>query len=276
MAILPLWTCLNNRKRLSNSNSENIFRPTKGSLTLAAAEIGQIPLRASRFNRFTRKYVEEVLSEYEDQIPRKNNCGRKRKAPNQTPGNVKRSKSSQLSALYTPSSVPSSSLQLIREQVTTPIRAEVTRPIRVEVTTPRFSSRMRTPSIRLSSPSSSLSTRSSRTSSENASAKQPSTPMTTQSTFTSFYTPTSFTPSRTSFRTPRRKRGRLKNDEQSDEETLIINSPSIFYIDSPHGSPLENPLINQQAEESWQPRKKSVKWTYFGANLLQILHNQKF
>lgn len=73
MAILPLWTCLNNRKRFSNSNSENIFRTTKQSLTLSAGEIGQVPLRATRFIKFTRNYVKENLSEYEDQIPRTNN-----------------------------------------------------------------------------------------------------------------------------------------------------------------------------------------------------------
>ncbi len=287
MAILPLWTCLNNRKRFSNSNSENIFRTTKQSLTLSAAEIGQVPLRASRFIKFTRKYVKETLSEYEDQIPRRNNCGRKRKAPNQTPRNVKRTKPSPPFRLHSPSSAqyPASSarrpsyLSPISEEVTTPIIEEVTTPIREEVTTPRSSSRLRKPSIRLRPPMSSVSTPSPRVNtlspictptSQASLTERPST-LTNQSTVVSFYTPTSFTPSRTSLRTPHRKRGRPKNgdNEGIDEEPLTINSPSIFDIDSPHGSPMENPLINQHAEESRQPRKKSVKWTYFTANLLK-------
>lgn len=95
MAILPLWTSLNNRQRFSNSNSENIYRTTKQSLAQSAAEIGQVPLRASRFIIFTRKYVRDVYSEYVDQIPRTNNCGRKRRknqTPQQTSQNIKRRK----------------------------------------------------------------------------------------------------------------------------------------------------------------------------------------
>lgn len=68
--ILPLWTCIYSDRRFSNSNSENIFRTTKESLRESAAEIGRIPLRASRFVRFTRKYVCDTISEFEDQIPR--------------------------------------------------------------------------------------------------------------------------------------------------------------------------------------------------------------
>jgi len=39
--------------------------------------------------------------------------------------------------------------------------------------------------------------------------------------------------------------------------------------------PIEDPLINDTAEESWQPRKKQGQWTYFQANLLKKLSSEK-
>lgn len=78
ISILPLWTCLNCKKRKSNSNSESLFNIIKSRLKESAGVIGRIPLRSSRFLRFTRQMINEWADEYWEQLPRKNCCNKKR------------------------------------------------------------------------------------------------------------------------------------------------------------------------------------------------------
>lgn len=77
MSILPLWTCLNNRKRFSNANSEALFSFIKQRLTLQAPVIGRIPIRAARFYRFSRIEINATIDDFYLQLPRENCCGRK-------------------------------------------------------------------------------------------------------------------------------------------------------------------------------------------------------
>ncbi len=59
IAILPLWTCLNCPERKSNANAESLFNIIKTELKENAATIGRVPIRSSRFLRFTRKLINE-------------------------------------------------------------------------------------------------------------------------------------------------------------------------------------------------------------------------
>lgn len=78
IAILPLWTCLTCPERKSNSNSESLFNIIKTEVRENAATIGRVPLRSSRFLRFTRKLINEWANEFWNQLPRTNTCHKKR------------------------------------------------------------------------------------------------------------------------------------------------------------------------------------------------------
>lgn len=78
ISILPLWTCLNGEGRKSKSNAESLFNIIKTKLRESAPRIGRLPIRSSRFLRFTRQYINNIAEVYWQRLPRYNCCNRKR------------------------------------------------------------------------------------------------------------------------------------------------------------------------------------------------------
>ncbi len=78
LAILPLWTCLNCSRQISNANAEALFKIIKSLLAQNVGVIGQVPIRSSRFLNFTRKLINEWAAEFWEQLPRTRLCNKKR------------------------------------------------------------------------------------------------------------------------------------------------------------------------------------------------------
>lgn len=84
MAILPLWTRINNGglKRMTNSYVENFFKLLKHKI-LVPLEIGQLPTKTSRVLKATKIFNDKAMDHFLLRIPTTKNCG------NSRPGRVK-------------------------------------------------------------------------------------------------------------------------------------------------------------------------------------------
>lgn len=84
VAILPLWTAINNGnrvdnckpdvRRFSNSYAENYFKYLKKSLILAEPKLGCAPLKCGRFLTHTRSRINAVAEEYLHSFPKTHCC----------------------------------------------------------------------------------------------------------------------------------------------------------------------------------------------------------
>lgn len=110
IAILPLWTCLNCSSRISNANAESLFKIIKSLLTKNVDVIGKVPIRSSRFLKFTRNLINEWAAEFWEQLPRTQLCNKKRqRSTSNSPQVNKRSRRSSQSPV-TPRSTRLSSV----------------------------------------------------------------------------------------------------------------------------------------------------------------------
>lgn len=264
ISILPLWTSLTSKTRKSNANAESLFNIIKTRLRENAVIIGHIPLRSSRFLRFTRKMINNIAEEFWEQLPRYRCCNKKRRSTSQSPqvgskrqrsasqspyvGSERHANNSEFLPIVTPKSsrvFPQSSLS----QETTPKSTRPRRQFLSQSVKTAESPIMMTPKSSVF-PQSSLS--------------QETTPKSSRprrvSELSSQTVKTALSPIM-----PTPKSSRLRQESNACYSEELIKSTT------PKSLPPSCYIGDRNATESWGPKRRTSnpKHTYFNSNLLK-------